>query len=264
MWLDLVFLLAQFLPLALQSNCLVQQCLEIRKGVTLQLIVERPNQPIQKPFLLIKISVDFIRCIMRQMSELVQVLTNWHASLPQCQELLLLKLDYPWRDVISTEVVPELLPCDVVPVGICSCICIPPVTNLSNKSTSSIKNHLPVNTLNSLQLLSIRLQPIICIQRISWMRVSRRIVAHEFLVPIPGWRRSRLWWLVLMSRHVLNSVGEILNQLHLHFKELLHCRIHSLIDCGGGALFCWLAIWARITDGTSWPPPDLVFTIWSL
>jgi hypothetical protein len=33
---------------------------------------------------------------------------------------------------------------------------------------------------------------------------------------------------------------------------------------GGGAGFCWLAMWARIIGGTSWPPPDLVFTIWSL
>jgi hypothetical protein len=32
----------------------------------------------------------------------------------------------------------------------------------------------------------------------------------------------------------------------------------------GGAGFCWLAIGARITGGTSWPPQDLVFTIWSL
>jgi hypothetical protein len=33
---------------------------------------------------------------------------------------------------------------------------------------------------------------------------------------------------------------------------------------GGGAWFCWLAIWVRTTGGMSWPPPDLVFTIWLL
>jgi hypothetical protein len=119
------------------------------------------------------------------MSELVQVLSNWHASLPQCQELLL-KLDYPWGDVISTEVVPELLPSDVVPVGMSSCICILPISSLSNKSTSSIQNHLPISALNDLQLLGNRLQLIICIQRVSWMRVSRMIVAHEFLMLVPG------------------------------------------------------------------------------
>jgi hypothetical protein len=31
-----------------------------------------------------------------------------------------------------------------MPVGMCSCVCIPPITSLSNKSTSSIQNHLPV------------------------------------------------------------------------------------------------------------------------
>jgi hypothetical protein len=39
----------------------------------------------------------------------------------------------------------------------------------------------------------------------------------------------------LLSLHVLKSVGEILDQLHLRFKELLHCRIHCLIDWRGGA-----------------------------
>jgi hypothetical protein len=110
----------QFLPLAFRSNCLVHLCLEIWKVVTLQLIVKRPNQPIQKPFLSLRISVYLIRCITRQMSELVQVLNDRHASLPWWQELLLLKLDYPWRDVIGTEVVMKLLPSDILPVAYAS------------------------------------------------------------------------------------------------------------------------------------------------
>jgi hypothetical protein len=61
-------------------------------------------------------------------------------------------------------------------------------------------------------------------------------VAHEFLVPIPGRRWSGLWWLVSLSLHVLNSVGEILDQLHLRFKELLQCWIHCLIDWRGWCL----------------------------
>jgi hypothetical protein len=108
------------------------------EGVTLQLIVKRPNQPIQKHFLSFRISVHLIRCITRQMSELVQVLSDRHVSLPQWQELLLLKLDYPLRDVIGTEVVAELLPSDILPVGMCSCIRIPPISNLSHKSSCSI------------------------------------------------------------------------------------------------------------------------------
>jgi hypothetical protein len=64
--------------------------------------------------------------------------------------------------------------------------------------------------------------------------------------------------------HLLHSVGEVLDQWHLRFKKLLHSRIHCLINRWGGAGFCWLAIWARITGGTSWPRSDLVFTIWLL
>jgi exosome complex RNA-binding protein Rrp42 (RNase PH superfamily) len=43
-------------------------------------------------------------------------------------------------------------------------------------------------------------------------------VAHEFLVPVPERQRGWLWWLILLSLHVLNSDGEILDQLHLRFK----------------------------------------------
>jgi hypothetical protein len=67
-----------------------------------------------------------------------------------------------------------------------------------------------------------------------------------------------------LSLHLLHSVGEILNQLHLCRQKLLHVWIHFLVDRWGGAGFCWFAICARITGGTSLPPPDLVFTIWPL
>jgi hypothetical protein len=56
------------------------------------------------------------------------------------------------------------------------------------------------------------------------------MVAHELLVPIPGRRRIWMWRLVLLSLHLLHSVGEVLDQLHLRFKELLHSWIHYLIN----------------------------------
>jgi hypothetical protein len=34
----------------------------------------------------------------------------------------------------------------------------------------------------------------------------------------------------LLSLHLLYSVGEVLDQLHLRFKELLHSSIHCLIN----------------------------------
>jgi uncharacterized membrane protein len=86
------------------------------------------------------------------------------------------------------------------------------------------------------------------------------MVAHELLVPVPwwrGWRRNRLWWLVLLSLHLLHSVGEILNQLHLRCKKLLHVWIHCLVDRWG---WCWvLLIRDMCTDHkrhvltSSWP-----------
>jgi hypothetical protein len=84
-------------------------------------------------------------------------------------------------------------------------------------------------------------------------------VAHELLVLVSrgGWCWWWWLWLILMGLYVLHCGGEVLNQLHLGSEELLSSRLGG----GGGTGFCWLAICARITGGTSCPPPDLVFTI---
>jgi hypothetical protein len=95
MRLELAFLLAQFLSLAFQSNCVVHQCLEVWISVALQLIIERPNQTIQKPFLSLTDIIHLIRCLTRQMSELVQVLGHRHASLPRDKNSLCLSLITP-------------------------------------------------------------------------------------------------------------------------------------------------------------------------
>jgi hypothetical protein len=39
--------------------------------------------------------------------------------------------------------------------------------------------------------------------------------------------------------HLLHSVGEVLNQLHLRRKKLLHIWIHCLIDRWG---WCWILL----------------------
>jgi hypothetical protein len=83
MRLKLAFLFTHSLPLALQPDCLVHKCLEVQKDVALQLIIKRPNQAIQKPFLPFRISVYLIRCITRQMSELVQILSHRNVARPQ-------------------------------------------------------------------------------------------------------------------------------------------------------------------------------------
>jgi hypothetical protein len=93
------------------------------------------------------------------------------------------------------------------------------------------------------------------------VREGRRVVAHEFLVPVPGRRRSWLWRLVLLSLHLLHSVGEVLDQLHLRFEELLHSRIHCLIDRWG---WCRIPLVSNVsTDHRRYvlTSPDLVLTI---
>jgi hypothetical protein len=39
-----------------------------------------------------------------------------------------------------------------------------------------------------------------------------------------------MWWLVLLSLHLLHIAGEVPDQLHLRCEDLLHSRIHCLID----------------------------------
>jgi hypothetical protein len=64
--------------------------------------------------------------------------------------------------------------------------------------------------------------------------------------------------------HLLHSVGEVLNQLHLSRKKLLHSRIHCLIDRWG---WCRILLIRNVSTDhrryvwTTGPLPDLVFTI---
>jgi hypothetical protein len=58
--LKLALLLAKFIAFIFQAYCLIQQHLEVRKCVALQMIVKWPYQTIQKVFLSFCIRVDFI------------------------------------------------------------------------------------------------------------------------------------------------------------------------------------------------------------
>jgi hypothetical protein len=53
----------QFPSFALKANCLVQQSLEVGEGMTLQLIVQRSNQPFQETLLALLVSIHFFRCV---------------------------------------------------------------------------------------------------------------------------------------------------------------------------------------------------------
>jgi hypothetical protein len=55
--------------------------------MTLKLIIQWPHQTIQEIFLPLRISVDLIRGVARQLSEFVQVFIDEHISLFQSKKL---------------------------------------------------------------------------------------------------------------------------------------------------------------------------------
>jgi hypothetical protein len=69
--LELTLFLAELFALVLQANCLVQQGSEVWKGMALKLVIQWPNQSIQKPFLSLQISVDLVWGVAGQLSKFV-------------------------------------------------------------------------------------------------------------------------------------------------------------------------------------------------
>jgi hypothetical protein len=69
--LELMLFLTELFALVLQANCLVQQGSEVWEGMALKLIVQWPNQSIQKSFLSLRVSVDLVWGIARQLSKFV-------------------------------------------------------------------------------------------------------------------------------------------------------------------------------------------------
>jgi hypothetical protein len=63
--------LTELFALVLQANCLVQQGSEVWEGMALKLIVQWPNQSIQKSFLSLRVSVDLVWGVAGQLSKFV-------------------------------------------------------------------------------------------------------------------------------------------------------------------------------------------------
>jgi len=126
---------------------------------------------------------------------------------------------------VCAETSPKLLPSDGVSISVCSNICIPPVRCSSFQYSCSIQDLLTIITMCDVQLLVDDLQPVISIQRIHRVRKCGRMMTHELPVLVPGWLRGMGWLLVLLRLQVCHGVGEVLDQLHLSSKELLHCWV---------------------------------------
>jgi hypothetical protein len=69
--LELMLFLTELFALVLQANCLVQQGSEVWEGMALKLIVQWPNQSIQKSFLSLRVSVDLVWGVAGQLSKFV-------------------------------------------------------------------------------------------------------------------------------------------------------------------------------------------------
>jgi hypothetical protein len=111
----------------LQHKSLVHRPLEFLKVSSLQSIGQSIIQAIQEIFLLLLISVNLMRGIARQLSELGDVLIHRHRPLFQILKLLLLQLDNSLGNMMCTESSSEFRPVDALRFLMGFHVSIPPV-----------------------------------------------------------------------------------------------------------------------------------------
>jgi hypothetical protein len=112
----------------LQHKGLVHHPLEVLKISGLQSIGQPIIQVVQETLMFLLISVDFIQGIMRQLSELGDVLIHRHGPLFQTLNLLLLWLDNSLGNKMCTESGSELRPADALRFLMGFHVSIPPVS----------------------------------------------------------------------------------------------------------------------------------------
>jgi hypothetical protein len=92
----------------LQHKSLVHHPLEVLKVSSLQNIGQPIIQAIQETLLFLLISVDFMRGVVRQLSELGDVLVHRYGPLFQILKLLLFQLDNSLGNMMYTKSISEL------------------------------------------------------------------------------------------------------------------------------------------------------------
>jgi hypothetical protein len=100
--------------MVLQHRSLVHHPLELFKVSSLQSIGQSIILVIQETFLLLLISVDFMRGIARQLSELGDILIHRHGPLFQILKLFLLQLDNTLGNMMCTKSSSEFRPSDTL------------------------------------------------------------------------------------------------------------------------------------------------------
>jgi hypothetical protein len=100
--------------MVLQHRSLVHHPLELFKVSSLQSIGQSIILVIQETFLLLLISVDFMRSIARQLSELGDILIHRHGPLFQILKLFLLQLDNTLGNMMCMKSSSEFRPVDTL------------------------------------------------------------------------------------------------------------------------------------------------------
>jgi hypothetical protein len=123
--------------MVLQHKSLVHHALEVLKLPSLQSIGQPIIQAIHETLLLLFICVDFMRGVMRQLSELGDILVYKHGPLFQMLELLLLQLHDSLGNTMCTESSPKFWPVDALGFLMGFHVSIPSVNYRSRKLVSS-------------------------------------------------------------------------------------------------------------------------------
>jgi hypothetical protein len=132
----------------LHHDGIVHHLLKVFKSVHQQLILDRTNHTFPKVILFLCVIYYLYGSVARQQDELVLVLSHRHCPLFQCKELLLLELHQTFGYVLLPELAPELLPGDGVGGVMSYGVSIPPICSSSFQSARSIKELLPISTLD--------------------------------------------------------------------------------------------------------------------
>jgi hypothetical protein len=111
----------------LQHESLVHHPLEVLNVPDLQSIGQSIIQTVQETFLVLFISVDFMRGISRQLSELGEILIHRHGPLFQILKLLLLQLDNYFGNMMCMKSNSEFRPVDAFGFLMGFYVSIPPV-----------------------------------------------------------------------------------------------------------------------------------------
>jgi hypothetical protein len=149
--------------MVLQHESLVHHPLEVLKVPGLQSIGQSIIQAIQEIFRLLFISVDFMRSIARQLSELGDVLVHRHGPLFQFLKLLLLQLDNSLGNMMCTKSSSEFWSVDALEFLMGFHVSIPPIGCRTRKLVRGQQHLLTVVALHHLQLLLNIHEPIISI-----------------------------------------------------------------------------------------------------